>query len=151
MFTNYTVDKLNTDHHPEILNVWEASVRATHHFLEEADIQVYKMLIGEEYLDTLQLFGIKHENDQLLGFIGISEKAIRLLFVLPTARAMGIGLSLVNYVYQHLYVNEVDVNEQNVQAYNFYKHLGFEVIERAATDAIGKPFPVLSMKIPSPA
>jgi len=95
MFTNYTVDKLNTDHHPEILNVWESSVRATHHFLEEADILVYKTLIGEEYLDTLQLFGIRDENNQLLGFIGISGKAIRLLFVLPAARAMGIGLSLI--------------------------------------------------------
>ena len=147
MFKNYTVDKLNTAHHAEILNVWELSVRATHHFLEEADIQVYKILIGGEYLDTLKLFGIKHENDQLLGFIGISEKAIRLLFVLPAAKTMGIGLALVNYVYQHLHVNEVDVNEQNVQACNFYKHLGFEVTERNVTDAIGKPFPVLSMKI----
>lgn len=147
MFRNYPIHKLSLSNHPEIIQVWESSVRATHHFLKEIDIQAYKSLINGTSLNELQLFGIT-ENSRISGFIGISGKRIQLLFVLPALMGMGIGLSLINYVYQHLGVKEVDVNEQNTQAYDFYRYLGFEVTERNAIDAIGKPFPVLSMKLP---
>jgi putative acetyltransferase len=30
---------------PHVVDVWEASVRATHHFLTEADIQFFKPLV----------------------------------------------------------------------------------------------------------
>jgi len=146
MFRNYTIDKLHADDYPEIMQVWELSVRASHDFLNETDIQIYKSMIGNVYLDGLRLFGIRNDH-QLLGFIGVGDTSIGLLFVLPETHGMGIGLALVNYVYQHLYITEVDVNEQNIKAYEFYRHLGFEVTERSATDAIGKPFPVLSMKL----
>ncbi|MET1057130.1 MAG: GNAT family N-acetyltransferase [Pedobacter sp.] len=146
MFRNYTIDKLHAGHYSEILNVWETSVRASHDFLNEADILTYKSVIENTYLEQLQLFGVRIEN-RLLGFIGVGDKSIGLLFVLPDTHGMGIGLSLVNYVYQHLHITEVDVNEQNTRAYDFYRHLGFEVTERSETDAIGKPYPVLSMKL----
>ena len=146
MFRNYTIDKLYAGNYPEILQVWELSVRASHDFLNETDIRVYKEMIGNTYLDELKLFGIYHEQ-RLLGFIGVGDVAIGLLFVLPDTHGMGIGLALVNYVYQHLYITEVDVNEQNIKAYDFYRHLGFKVTARSARDAIGKPFPVLSMRL----
>lgn len=147
MFKNYPINKLHAGHYPEILKVWESSVRATHDFLDETDIQIYKSMISETYLDELRLFGVAQDG-LLLGFIGVGDTCIRLLFILPETRGTGIGLALVNFVYQHLHITEVDVNEQNVQAYDFYRHLGFEVTERFNRDAIGKPFPVLSMKLP---
>lgn len=147
IFKNYSIDKLAATHYAEILKVWECSVRATHDFLNEADIQAYKTLLDNNCLDQLQLYGI-HQESHILGFIGINDIQIRLLFVLPEARGMGIGISLINFVYQHYGIKEVDVNEQNTQAYDFYKYLGFIVTERSDTDAIGKPFPILSMKLP---
>jgi len=147
MFKNHLVDKLTASDYPEILNLWESSVRATHHFLKEADIQVYKLLLSNDYLDQLQLYGVRTDN-HILGFIAVSGKQIRLLFILPEARGKGIGIALINYVYQHMGVDEVDVNEQNTQAYDFYQYLGFIVTERSEIDAIGKPFPVISMKLP---
>ncbi|WP_158797730.1 GNAT family N-acetyltransferase [Pedobacter sp. L105] len=147
MFKNHLVDKLTVSDYPEILNLWESSVRATHHFLSEADIQVYKLLISTEYLDQLKLYGVRTDQ-HILGFIAINRKQIRLLFILPEVRGTGIGIALINYVYQHLGVNEVDVNEQNKQACDFYNYLGFVITERSEIDAIGKPFPVISMKLP---
>ncbi|ADR21290.1 hypothetical protein MATR_10810 [Marivirga tractuosa] len=32
------IEKVNKSNYLEIVEVWEASVRATHHFLKEADI-----------------------------------------------------------------------------------------------------------------
>ena len=34
------IDTVTKSEYPELLNVWEASVRATHHFLKEKDIVV---------------------------------------------------------------------------------------------------------------
>lgn len=39
----------------ELLTVWEASVRSTHHFLAEKDIQFYKPLIREQYFLAVEL------------------------------------------------------------------------------------------------
>lgn len=148
MFTNYPINKLTAIHYPSILSLWESSVRATHHFLAEPDIQVYKSLLSDDYFDQLQLFGVTGAKDELTGFIAIEDKKIQMLFISPSARGTGIGKALINYVFQHHHVKAVDVNEQNIQAYDFYKYLGFTVTERSAIDGIGKPFPIISMKLP---
>ena len=148
MFINYTINKLTTIDYPAILTLWESSVRATHHFLAEPDIRVYKSLLSDAHFDQLQLFGVTGEKGELKGFIAIEDKKIQMLFIFPAARGTGIGKALINYVFQHLHVKTVDVNEQNLQAYDFYKYLGFAVTERSECDGIGKPFPIISMKLP---
>lgn len=40
----------------EITDVWEASVRETHHFLLESDILFYRPLIENEYLQSINVF-----------------------------------------------------------------------------------------------
>lgn len=147
MFINYPVSPLSPADFPEIMEVWEQSVRATHHFLDENDIVAYKTLIGTGYLKTIRLFGIRGKDGRLLGFTAITNVQIRLLFIRPEARAAGIGRALVNYVVQHYQISTVDVNEQNVRALGFYTRLGFDITGRSAEDALGKPFPVLSMRL----
>jgi len=147
MFKNYSIDKLTAVSYPEIISVWEASVRATHDFLNEEDIRVYKSLINDQYFSQLQLFGVQGKKGEIEGFIGVQNAKIRLLFILPASMGKGIGKALINYVYRHMNIKEVDVNEQNTSAFNFYTYLGFEVTDRSAADAIGKPFPVLSMEL----
>ena len=41
------------DEYAEIVEVWEVSVRATHDFLSEDDIQFFKPLILNEYLSEV--------------------------------------------------------------------------------------------------
>lgn len=43
--------------------------------------------------------------------------------------------------------NCVDVNEQNEQAVGFYKRMGFTINGRTDTDGLGKPYPILQMKL----
>jgi len=134
--------------YPELISVWEASVRATHHFLSEADIQAYKRLILTKSFDSMQLYCIKAE-DIITSFIGVDKELLQLLFIHPDWRGKGVGKILLRYAIEDLSVTEVDVNEQNKQALGFYYHMGFELIERFEHDSIGKPYPVLTMALKS--
>jgi len=132
------------ENYTELIRLWEKSVRATHHFLKEADIQYYKPLILNEYFDQVELFCLK-EGDRIAGFIGIDEQLIQMLFVDPERRGEGIGRALINYARGRFGVNSVDVNEQNQEAVAFYRHLGFVSIARFDQDAAGKAYPILNM------
>jgi putative acetyltransferase len=130
----------------EITTIWEASVRATHHFLKEADILYFKPLIRNEYLHAVNLYCIR-EHDHILGFLGTSADKIEMLFIDPNHRGKGIGNALLQYAVHTLGIHKVDVNEQNEQAVGFYKHTGFQVIGRSPLDGTGKPYPILHMEL----
>ncbi|MCZ4245863.1 acetyltransferase [Pedobacter punctiformis] len=130
----------------QIIKVWEASVRATHHFLAEEDILDYKSLIYNEYLHQVDLYCAVDDN-QIIAFMGINEDMIQMLFVHPDARSKGVGKKLIEFAIDQKNITKVDVNEQNEQAVGFYERMGFSVSERSAYDASGKPYPVLSMEL----
>ena len=130
---------------PAIVEVWEASVRATHSFLKEEDILFYKSQIPL-YLNAVKLFNIRDHTSQIIAFIGIADQTIEMLFIHPNQRGKGLGKQLINYVLP-LGISKVDVNEQNEQALLFYLKMGFEIIGRSALDGSGKPYPILHMEI----
>jgi putative acetyltransferase len=130
----------------ELLALWEASVRATHDFLGEGDIQTYKRLIRDDYFQSLDLYCVK-KDQRIAGFIGLQTHLIQMLFVHPNFMKQGIGKSLVDFAITEHQVTEVDVNEQNTQALGFYRSLGFEAFNRFETDDAGKPFPILSLRL----
>lgn len=131
----------------EVISVWEASVRASHHFLSEADIQFYKPLIFSDYLPMLNLYGIRHTSGGLAGFIGIAGCKIEMLFVHPDYFGKGVGKSLCRFAVQERRVSEVDVNEDNPGAMEFYTKMGFKVAGRSPVDSSGKPFPIMHLAI----
>ena len=143
---NNTIYTATSADYPEIIAVWEASVRATHHFLTEDDIQFYKLLILNEYLDLVAVYCTK-ENDKITGFLGLSDDMVQMLFIHPDARGMGIGKQLLQYAIYNKGIKKVDVNEQNTQAVGFYQHLGFVIKDRLPVDGAGKPYPILSMEL----
>lgn len=131
----------------EILNVWEKSVRDTHHFLQEEDIQLYKKLIFDEYLKAVNLICIRNQDNQILGFLGTDDDKIEMLFIHPDNRGQGIGKKLLEYAIHNLKTDKVDVNEQNEQAIGFYEKAGFKVIDRSELDGMGKAYPLLHMEL----
>jgi putative acetyltransferase len=142
----FDILRLSGNDYHDILAVWESSVRASHHFLSESDIQFYKPLILAEYLPTLDLYGIRHTLGGLAGFIGISGCKIEMLFVHPDDFRKGSGKVLCRFATEELGVSEVDVNEANHQALIFYGKLGFLVADRSEVDPSGNPFPILHLK-----
>ena len=124
----------------ELLTVWEASVRSTHHFLAEKDIQFYKPLIREQYFLAVELYIIRNEKEEIAAFMGLSDELIEMLFVRPDQQGKGYGKRLMEYAVHQKHIHKVDVNEQNGQACRFYQHMGFQVAGRDETDPTGKPF-----------
>ncbi|WP_405107172.1 acetyltransferase [Paenibacillus sp. FSL K6-1217] len=131
----------------ELLGIWESAVRATHLFLTPQDIEELRPLVLQGIAAIPHLLAVTHPDRHLLGFIGIQEQKIEMLFVDPAARGQGIGKALVTYAIHALHVHAVDVNEDNPQAAGFYEHLGFRVYDRSDHDEQGKPWPILHMRL----
>ncbi len=134
--------------HLRLLEIWEASVRASHDFLAEEDLQQLKPLILDQYFDAVELKCAVSPSGDILGFCGVLQGNIEMLFIEPAARGQGIGAMLVADAIKQQGSSLVDVNEQNSQALGFYQHLGFVVTGRSALDGQGKPYPLLHLALP---
>jgi putative acetyltransferase len=145
--TNHDVLPASKYDYPDVMQVWEASVRATHDFLSEEDIEFLKPLILNQYLDAVTLRCIRDDAGRVIGFLGVAEGNIEMLFVDPAHRGQSVGKRLLEYAVQSLGSRKVDVNEQNSQAVGFYEHMGFEVVGRSPLDGQDRPFPLLHMRL----
>lgn len=133
--------------YPEIMEVWEASVRATHHFLSEEWIMEHRPLILNQYLDMVDLSCVKDTSDKLIAFLGTAEGNVEMLFVHPDSFGKGVGKALMQHAIESQGATKVDVNEDNPQACGFYKSMGFEVDSRSDLDGQGNPYPILHMTL----
>ncbi|WP_429180389.1 acetyltransferase [Aeromonas salmonicida] len=138
------IEQAKTRDPPTLISLWEASVRATHHFLPEAEIDVLKPLILEHYFAAVDLVCARDETG-IAGFCGVHDGNIEMLFLAPEARGRGIGRLLVAHAISRQGATRVDVNEQNAQALGFYQRMGFVVTGRSPLDGQGKPYPLLHM------
>ena len=130
----------------KLINVWETSVRATHDFLPEEKIAELRPVILEHYFDSVVLSCYKASNDRILGFIGVADCKIEMLFVDPDYIGQKIGRKLIEYAIKNLGASKVDVNEQNPNAIGFYQRMGFVQTGRSELDGQGNPFPLLHLK-----
>jgi putative acetyltransferase len=142
-----SVSPVQAEDFPRVLKVWEASVRATHDFISEADIQFFKPLVRDVLPQMPVLTCVRDQQGQVVGFLGLEAEKIEMLFIDPQWRGQGIGRNLLRQAIEVHGARTLDVNEQNAQAVGFYLNLGFEVVGRSETDGTGKPFPLLHLRL----
>lgn len=130
-----------------LLDIWEASVRATHHFLSDTEVRQIKEYVPQALNDVKHLIIAESDSGKPIAFMGTENNRLEMLFLSPTKRGKGIGKQLIQYGIQNYGIKEVTVNEQNTQAVEFYKHLGFETYKRTDCDEEGNPYPLLYMKL----
>ncbi len=130
-----------------LLAVWENSVRATHHFLTNKEINQIKEYVPQALKGVKHLIIAEREKGEPIAFMGIENNRLEMLFLFPTERGKGLGKQLIQYGIQNYGVQEVTVNEQNPQAVGFYEHLGFETYKRSEYDEEGNPYPLLYMRL----
>lgn len=142
------IDASNANDLPRLFEVWESSVRATHSFLSEADIQSLAPLVKSELARFHPIYCLRDKAGKPLAFLGVADSNIEMLFVHAENRGRGVGRLLSEFAIRTLHADRVDVNERNEQALGFYLRLGFRPIRRSTEDAGGRPFPILHLALP---
>lgn len=102
-----------------LLNIWEDSVRATHLFLSDAEINQIKEYVPQALSKVEHLIIAENNFDKNIAFMGIENDRLEMLFLSPTERGKGLGKQLIQYGVLNYGIREVTVNEQNPQAAGF--------------------------------
>ncbi len=130
----------------QLLVLWEASVRATHLFLSDAEVRKIKEYVPQALAGVSRLVIAEREAGCPVAFMGVEGQRLEMLFLSPEERGAGLGRQLLDYGIRRYGICEVTVNEQNPQAVGFYAHMGFVVYKRIDHDEAGNPYPLLYMK-----
>lgn len=138
------IDQLTDSWKDEQIDVWGKSVRSSHHFLSEEDLNYYRPRIRDIYFDAVDLYVIRNPN--MVAFMGLSEDMVEMLFVLPSEKGKGYGSALLDFAFEEKHIRKIDVNEQNTEAYQFYINRGYHVVAKAEVDANGKPYPIVHLE-----
>ena len=127
-----------------LLEIWEQSVRATHLFLSDAEVNAIRAYVPQALKSVEHL--IVAETEKPIGFMGIQDRRLEMLFLAPEERGKGLGKQLLQHGIETYGIVELTVNEQNPQAVGFYEHMGFETYKRTELDEESNPHPLLYMK-----
>lgn len=142
----YEVSERTTKRLEKLVNVWEASVWATHLFLSDTEIKRIKEYVPQALWEVKHLIVVEITPEEPIAFMGIENQRLEMLFLSPAERGKGIGKFLIQYGIRNYKIQEVTVNEQNPQAVGFYEHMGFATYKRTDFDEEGNPYPLLYMK-----
>ena len=130
--------------YPQLVEVWEDSVRATHDFLRPEDREFYRTRMPH-YLRGVRLTAARAADGRIVAFLGTDEDRIEMLFVHSACRGCGVGKRLITHAIHALGCRCVEVNEQNEQAAGFYRRMGFIPVGRSVRDGEGMPYPLLQL------
>ena len=134
-----------------LVDVWLRSVRATHTFLTEEDIQFFLPLVRDCLASgELEIWVLCSDSGAVAGFMAMSGSKMEALFLAPEFHRQGGGRRLVQHARELCGELTVDVNEQNPAACRFYEACGFVVEGRSEVDSTGRPFPLLHMRLAAP-
>lgn len=129
-----------------LTRLWEASVRATHHFLAPGDIDFYRPIVRHEALPAAELYVLRDAHDRFIAFAGRADDRLEMLFVDPAHRGRGAGGCLLRHLVA-LGIRRTEVNEQNSAAVGFYARMGFRIVARDPLDGTGRPYPILRLEL----
>lgn len=131
----------------KLIDVWKRSVRETHLFLSNEEIEEIKNFVPMALKSVPHLIIENDVNEVPIAFMGIDDGKLEMLFIDPRERGKGLGRKLLEHGITNYGVKEVVVNEQNPQVKGFYEYMGFKVYERSEIDEQGNPYPILFMKL----
>jgi glyoxylase-like metal-dependent hydrolase (beta-lactamase superfamily II) len=144
---SFSIHKILPFEIPFLYRIWEESVSNTHHFLSKEHFELIGSIIKKSSFEGMIMFGAKDFRGKIIGFAGVSNNKLEALFILSDYIGKGAGSMLLDYVVSKMEITQVDVNEKNSNALDFYLKKGFIVKGRSETDSLGLPYPILHLTI----
>ncbi|GAA1327278.1 GNAT family N-acetyltransferase [Leucobacter albus] len=139
---------LGPPEYPQLVEIWRSAVQATHDFLAAEDFDRIESNLASAYFPAVTLV-VAERDGTPVGFAGVAEGNLEMLFVSADARGGGTGSALLAEVIAEHGVTKVDVNEQNSGAHGFYLSRGFVQVRRSELDGDGLPYPILHLELPT--
>ena len=88
----------------QLTAIWEDSVRATHLFLSEAEIQEIKAYVPQALTGVSHLLVAEKMPGQPVAFMGLEGHRLEMLFLSPAERGAGLGRQLLEYGIRHYHL-----------------------------------------------
>lgn len=117
-----TFDKKHID---DVMKIWIDTNIKAHHFIADSywlanyDAAKTGIMASEIY--------VYQNQDEIIGFVGLSENYIAGIFVLADFQSKGIGKKLLDYVKRIKSTLTLSVYEKNTKAVKFYQREGFTI------------------------
>ena len=128
----YAVEERTNALLDQLTHVWEQSVKATHLFLSAAEIAEIKPYLPKVLLEIPGLIIAENEDGFPVGFMGIENRKLEMLFISPAERGKGIGTEAIKFVAsyfkdwkQFTLITPIDKKE-NIKFYT--EKCGFKII-----------------------
>ena len=90
----------------QLMELWEKSVRETHLFLPDSEIENIKEYIPQALREIPHLIVAENENEFPVGLMGIGGQKLEMLFIASEERGNGLGKKLVEYGIEAYSINE---------------------------------------------
>ncbi len=130
-----------------LYEIWHDAVRASHGFISSNDMAEIEHMVKTEYLPGKDFWVAADADDRAVGFMRLEGSHVDSLFVAPEAQGRGAGRALLAHAFSQTEQLSVEVNEQNIEARQFYEKMGFVQVGWTATDAGGRPYPLLMLHL----
>nr|WP_115421309.1 GNAT family N-acetyltransferase [Ensifer sp. M14] len=127
-----------------LVAIWLSASRIGHPFLGEERLLAQLEMVRDTYLPMADNW-VAEIDGSPVGFIGLIDRFIGGLFVVPEIHGAGIGRGLIEHAARRLGHLDVGVYADNASAVEFYRRRGFVETSRQETDDEGLPFAVIHM------
>jgi putative acetyltransferase len=141
----YTIRRSNAEDRDLLVSIWRSSVADTHSFVTRADLSAIDVEV-QQFLPTTPAWLALDQTGRPIAFMVLTEGTLEALFVVGDQQGRGVGRALIEHAMRQSPTLATVVNEQNAGALGFYRHVGFKVVGRSATDEQGRPYPILHME-----
>jgi putative acetyltransferase len=146
MLLQNDIHTVTTTELPQVVDVWEASIREAHGLVSDAYLRFFKPLVHDELLRTVDVSGVRDASGVLTGFIATAGEKIEALFVHPRWRRRGIARRLVRHAVA-CGAATVDLDAHNVPAIRLFEGLDFRTEARWDVVSLGKTFPMVRLRL----
>lgn len=122
------IRKAGIDDFKVLSEIWLEASLIAHHFIPEIYWKAHELKMQNIYLPMSEVYLVE-SHQQICGFIALLDHKLAAIFVSPSHQGKGVGTALVQYAQMIRTELELNVYQENPKSVQFYKTIGFEVVE----------------------